>query len=455
MDKANINVCDILYDLGNAFYEGNKQPFENVLLVGMQHVLGTTVDMLSVMKQFGLTDAVIGGKTYSTHQESAEKIDALGFTYVPDGSQLGYGRFDDCMQEVVHRIWFHALKKIALKKYKLLIILDDGADLLRATPGSFFNELNTAGIKNKPEMIIGIEQTRGGTNHPLFSGLPFPIINVAGSFIKTHLEYPKVAEIIAQQIITLIEQTVVKKRATRPVIGLLGYGTMGKSIASNFVNKGFTVIAYDKNRGKRQEATKIVHYDNSAVLIANADVIVGCTGEDITAIKQNLSALLYSRQKKWLINAGSKDHEFNSLLRTIQNEARALGYVPKPLQTIRYENRGGAELEIIRGGFPVNFTNQQHSVSPQHIWPTRGSLMLACLTACRVRHNTFRQSSRNINTFMLSPEAQVLIMNKYHNLNQEQNPLSQLNQKTMYEFIMRHSDGELLNLDLKKVAQLA
>jgi hypothetical protein len=52
---------------------------------------------------------------YSTHLSSTKKIQDLGFTYIPDCYQLGYGRFDACMNEVVYKIWHKALEKLEQK----------------------------------------------------------------------------------------------------------------------------------------------------------------------------------------------------------------------------------------------------------------------------------------------------------------------------------------------------
>lgn len=451
MTNLRFDVYRELNDLAYQFCSGDKALLENVLLVGMQHILETTVDMLAVMKEYGLRYAVIGGKKYSTHAESAKKIENLGFTYVEDGCQLGYGRFDDCMQEVVHKIWFHALEKIKTKKFDLIIILDDGADLLRATPGYLFHGTSSRHFKNKPEMIIGIEQTRGGTNHPLFSGLPFPVIDVAGSFIKAKTEYPKVAEIIASRVTELINEQMGKELEFLTVIGVLGYGTMGKAIAKHFVEKGFTVIAHDKDKTKRDQFLEVIHYDNPSVMIANADVVIGCTGKDVTLKKANLDAFLYSRQKKWLISTGSKDHEFNHLLRVIQNEVKGLGYVPDPLRTIFYENYVGGVLEIVRGGFPINFTNEAHSVMPEYIWPTRAALMLACFSAVYMKKNHFKHY-KNINVFTLPIEAQSAILKKYCELNPNETELTELCQKNkqdLYKCIAENSDGLRLFIENK------
>jgi S-adenosylhomocysteine hydrolase len=452
-NRSQVDVCSILRQMVKKLYPANadtKEIFKDVLLVAVQHTLSTTVDLLSILQELGLKEGVVGGKAYSTHPESAVKIQQMDFTYVPDSEQLGYGRFDDCMREEIFTIWHKVSEKISQKKYKLMIILDDGADLLRSVPAILFNRERAKATPNLPEMIVGIEQTRGGSNHPLFHGLPFPIINVAGAFAKTQIEYPWVAEIVANKVIKLINENIasIVRTKTIPTIGIIGYGSMGKAVANKLTQNNFSVIVYEANKKNRNEITPAVHYDNAAVLMSNADVIIGCTGKDITVEPANLSALLYSKRNKWLISTGSKDTEFNGLLRIIQNETKTLGYIPNPLNVIQYENYVGGNLEILRGGFPINFTNGPHSVYPEKIWPTRAALLLACLTAIGIYSAPSRKYRRAINIFMLPTQAQLLIIKKYLELNsQDKNMkgLLGLTDKRLLDIIVKQSEGTLLD----------
>ncbi len=450
MIKKDFDVAGVLRKISHDFHGPKKDTFKNVLLVGMQHILGTTVDMLVVMKEYGLTHAVIGGKAYSTHSQSAERIKDLDFTYVASPSGLEQGHFDIHVQKQVQKIWLAALEKIKKKKFDLIIILDDGSDLLRATPKLFFNEPNGLTMLNKPGRIIGIEQTKSGINHPLFKRLPFPIIDVAGSFAKTKIEYPEVAALIIHQIEALIQKTMTT--SFKPTVGIIGYGTMGKAMARRFTAKGFSVMVHDRNHSKHDSFNQIRKYNKSSTLMKNADIIVGCTGEDITLDKANLSTLLHCEEKKWLISTSSKDNEFNCLLKFIQKDERHLS--SDPLQTFEYKNPKGGSLEMVKGGFPINFTNEVHSVPPQHIWPTRAALMLACFSACEMsleKSDHFAPKS-----FMLSPEAQWLILHEYarNNTNlKELGHLCRLGKQELNDFIIRHSDSIPLPLTPETIAK--
>jgi S-adenosylhomocysteine hydrolase len=447
--KTNYDICPLLIRLTKEFSPTQQIDMSKTLLVGMQHVLATTVDMLAAFKSMGLNDAVIGGKRYSTHYESIQKIEALGYTFIPESYQLGYGRFNDSIQKTTHRIWAQALAMCEKKHYELMIILDDGADLLRATPGIFFNGLQSTATIYKPTSIVGIEQTRGGTNHPLFDGLPFPIINVAGCFAKTQIEYPHVANIAAHKTSKAIKECR-HKLPNNPTAAIIGYGTMGRAIARRFQEDGHSIIVYEKNPNQAHASSpNIVFYDNAAVAMANADVVIGCTGEDITENPANLSALLYSRTPKILVSTGSKDLEFNTLLRVIQKSTKAMGHIPDPLAPISHQNNMGSSLLILRGGFPINFDNTAHSVSAKNIWPTRACLMLAALTALRMRDENYTNFARAIKAYMLPPSAQMLIIKHYIRLNPSDpstSNLKNLDNKQLLEYVISHSEGSMLDI---------
>ena len=397
-----------------------EKPFENVMVVAVQHVLGTTVDMFKLLKALGLEMTIVGGKSYSTHQPCVDELKDLDCTFIEAPDQLGYGRFDGCMQETVGQIWTAALKEMEARhkngrKVDLLIILDDGGDLILSTPGKLFN-----GIVYKPKQVIGIEQTRGGSNHRCFNGVPFPVINVAGSYVKTTIEYPEVAAIAAERTIHAVEAQAIRrfmagKDAKKPIIGVVGNGTMGQAIVDKFVSEGYSVLVHDKV-GK-PKATKGRWYSDLPSLISNADIIIGCTGTDITAEANNLNAILNSVKQKYLVSTSSKDSEFNTLLVYIQEQTKQLGQTPNPLADIPYTNPddpNGEEIIIFNGGFPINFDQKRHCVSPEKIWPTRAALLGACLMAVNAHHQGLITSA---DVLKLDPEAQLAIYKLYAELN--------------------------------------
>lgn len=440
MQELSDNIVSILKEVTADFYIEEEKPLKNVLLVGVQHMLGTTADMLEVMRDFGLQEALIGGKHYSTNEESVQRTKKLGFEYISSYPQLRYGGFCGHMQWVTHTIWTKALEKMRSRQFDLLIILDDGADLLLSTPGILFLD----SMQNKPRAIVGIEQTNGGANTTGFKGLPFPIINVAGTYVKKRIEYPHLAKMIANRIIRLLTIEIRSKLSKTPIIGVLGYGNMGQAITEEFSKNGFPVIIYEKELNKRI-GKEGVHYSQLEKVLAEADVIIGCTGKNVIDLDLGLPILLNSTKNKWLISTGSKDLEFYNLLAYIQDDTKKPQQIPNSLATIKYKNKKGATLEIIRGGFPFNFDNTKHSLSPDKIWTTRAALLLATLFTSSLHYKA--QIIRNsAAVWSLPARFQAAIIRKYLQLNPNDNYIQDLKQNDakLINFIIDNSIGKFI-----------
>ncbi len=384
------------------------KPFENVLLVGVQHMLGTTADMFGVLHKYGLSRAILGGKRYSTHDETVENWKTIdpGYQFVPHTYQLGLGSYDLANQATIQAVWSLALKAMEEKKPELLIILDDGAQLLKSTPGKLFN-----GMKHKPHAVVGIEQTRGGTNGQGFDGLPFPVINVAGAYVKS-IEYEGVVDkvtSVCMDILPTISEGPIKGDSS---IGVIGYGNVGKVLVGKLQQQGLrNITVHDPNRALRTAEVPFLHFLPD--LVRNSDVIFSCTGTDVTADELVLQELIkYSGKRKWLVSTSSEDREFNTLLRYIQAKTKKHAKTPCELDDIEFQDLG-----IKRGGFPANFDNQKHSVDPRRIWPTRAALMAACFMAKELQACPDLVNSTAIH--MLCEYKQMAIINQYRMLNPE------------------------------------
>ena len=420
----------------------SDKPFENVMVVAVQHVLGTSVDMFKQMRQLGLEKAIIGGKFYSTHAPCVKELKSLGYIFIDAPYQLGYGRYDGCIQETVSNIWRTALEEMQLsynrgKKIDLLIILDDGGDLILSTPAKLFKD-----IAYKPNHVIGIEQTRDVSNHPYFKGLPFPTINAAGSYLKKAIEYPRSATIVANKVISKVQAKVNTQLPHKPVIGVVGNNTVGQAIIDKFIAEGYLVLVHDKTNKIKYK--KAIWQGDILSLISNADVIIGCTDTDITQEYRNLEAILDSIKSKYLVSTSSKDIEFNSLLVYIQNQEKQLEQTPIPLKDIVYtnpDNPTNTKIIILKGGFPINFDNKRHCVAPKKIWPTYAALMGACLMAVRAYQQNLITSA---NILKLDATIQLLILREYQRLN-PRDPIildiAALTDDALKELVLSKSDG--------------
>jgi hypothetical protein len=76
--------------------------------------------------------------------------------------------------------------------------------------------------------MAGIEQTRGGLYSPAINSLPFPLIEVASSAIKRHLESPLIVEAIIKKLHNALGTR--KDIHLNTVFGVIGNGAIGSSV---------------------------------------------------------------------------------------------------------------------------------------------------------------------------------------------------------------------------------
>lgn len=424
------------------YSRGNVRPFQGCLVVGMQHMLGTTVDMFRVMKKLGLEQAVVGSKLYSDNQICIEAFKKLGYSYVGCQEPTGYGLYNESIVKDVHEIWKNALQVIKNQSIQSIIVLDDGADLLLNIPNEIYRLCRSEG-----RFLVGIEQTRGGSNRTFFNGLPLPIINVAGAGIKNRFEYQWVAKEIIRILSNGFLYSIELQLGRKPRIGIIGYGVMGHAVANELCQRGFQISIYDPKTLSAPENLAVTHLSNAVVLVSGADVIIGCTGTDVTANQAVFDALHYSPSPKWLLSTGSKDLEFNYLLHKCQKQILQMYCTPDVLQTVVYRNHYGFAIHLLRGGFPINFQNTIHSVPPEKIWPTRAALLLAALMALKYQEALTR-GNKTSTVYQLDPWAQMLIYHHYaliHPADPQLKGLSAFSDQELCQYFCNYSQGEPLH----------
>lgn len=424
------------------YSQENIHPFRGCLIVGMQHMLGTTVDMFRVMKKLGLEQAVVGSKLYSDSQTCIEAFKKLGYIYVGCQEPTGYGLYNESVAKDTHAIWENALEVIRNQSVRSIIVLDDGADLLLNIPREIYRLCRSEG-----PFLVGIEQTRGGSNRTFFNGLPLPIINVAGAAIKNRFEYQWVAKEVVRILSNDVLYRIESQLGRKPRLGIIGYGAMGQAVANELGQLAFQISIYDSKTLSVSGNSAVTHLPNAAVLVSGADVIIGCTGTDVLANQAVFDALHYSSSPKWLVSTSSKDLEFNYLLHKCQEQIRKRYCTPDVLQTVVYRNHYGSVISLLRGGFPINFQNTVHSVPPEKIWPTRAGLLLASLMALKYQE-ALTIGNGTSTVYQLDPMAQMLIYHHYaqiHPADPQLKNLSALSDHELCQYFGRHSQGEPLH----------
>ena len=338
-------------------------------LVSIQHNLESTPSLYQQLIKLGLpaNNIYASGKWYSDNVQVIERIKKMGIHYIDSPAPSNITQYRDCNRRKMEKIWLTCHDDIKKKQIDTLLVLDEGGRLLESMPYELRLTCKTAGI----------EQTKAGLFNTNSHFVPFPIINIADSFAKRDLESPLIADAIWQHIHTLIHTDSNLKSAT--VFGVIGNGAIGSNVVKNLLAQGHFVLIYDEKESAFNIGTfkRLFRMSSIQGVILNSEVILGCTGKDIT---QHLDIKSIAMNKTF-ISCTSEDKEFFSLLKFIASESNQ---IYPPFSDINYKLGGNVSIKIIRGGFPVNFDKSPISVPTQDIQLTRGLLFGGILQALTV-----------------------------------------------------------------------
>lgn len=324
----------------------------DVLLIGCQHILGTTVNLLDELMVKGLKpkNIYLIGKCYSINKSVYEKIKKKRIHISP----LSYAyeshiSFDEQLVDYIEIFLKEIITEVDLSKYEKIIILDDGGQLICSA-----NQILSDFSK-----VVGIEQTSSGYEKVESLDLKFPVINVARSELKLEQESPLIAERIIRELIKNLKYY----RISNPRILVVGNGFIGNNITRLLANK-YEVDSYDlaacNDPFPGTLSSKLKQYD----------VIMGITGKTILTPEQY--GLLGG--KTVLVSGSSSDREFSAVhLRKLVKENRNC-----------HLNICSNEIILLNSGFPINFTGDKHSVAPKKIILTRALLLAGVLQSMKL-----------------------------------------------------------------------
>jgi len=326
--------------------------FEDVCIIGAQHILPTTLQMLSSFFSRGLdpSNVFLIGKCYSTDSLTFNRLINLGVNVCPSSHFFKKGfSFDEMYRKHIDSFLLN-VKKHLLKmnsKFNTFIILDDGGTLIRKA---------TAILDEEGTRIIGIEQTSAGYEELKTLKLKFPVINVARSKAKLQYESPIIAKTLAQQLYSRLS----KPKTCNKRMLIVGNGAIGKAIYQT-LKDDFKAQFYDCVSSKSS-----IKHENLRKELSQFDLIIGCTGTAFLKIED----YKYLKQGAILISASSSDREFSAY----ELQQRHSGSL-KCHDDFEVEG-----IKVINCGFPVNFGNDSSITDPPIFQFTRSLLTAAILT---------------------------------------------------------------------------
>lgn len=331
--------------------------FERTLFVCVQHMVDNTASLfVDGLLSCGAKPENIfaADKIYSTYMPVIDFLKSQGINVFHDHSRTMLPRdYLKSNNKKLESMWddvvLHLNKTTTIDR---IVVLDEGGRCIERMPERLFLDYPLAVV----------EQTRGGFYSPVFKDPIFPVIDLAQSASKIFLESPIIAKAIIEKSLNAIDRLDVQEGE---ICGVIGNGAIGSALTEALLEKGYRVVAYDKNEAAYQNLKSVVRVKNIELVIKHAHVIFGCTGQDVF---NDIDAFELIRKNKIFISCSSENREFKSLLDQLEVERNVNS------DMILYSNNGN-EFLCVNGAFPVNFTHAENSGSGESFQLTSALLL--------------------------------------------------------------------------------
>lgn len=364
-----------LLDFTSDFF--NKIDLNDTYIICAQHLVSTTYSLFITLLNKGLDPENLSaiGKCYSTDPEAFNEIAQCNIDACPQSLSFdSHAPFDEQYRNFVKQFVLARIQKIKSKRYRKIIVLDDGGELILAV-NNFIED----------EEVVGIEQTSSGYHKIKKNGIKFPIINVARSSAKLVHESPIIAKLVVDTLVRRMKNLPFQPKE----ILIIGNGPIGshiyKTLCSNFKISIFDEVS----------ARSMIQKTEFRASLKKFDLIIGCTGTSVLGLED------YKLLKKnvILVSASSSDREFDAV--------KLRSKLPHTADC--HANLYVDGIYLINCGFPINFAPEYRDIDVDELQLTRSLLLAAILQANSC-------SSKRKDFIPLNLKNQGKIINKYYSI---------------------------------------
>ncbi|MBI3476589.1 MAG: hypothetical protein HY010_12725 [Acidobacteria bacterium] len=360
-------------------------PLDKYYVVCIQHLLETTGSLIQALIDLGCEPQKLHilGKIYSANESVVERLKTLGVRVHHSGGNFKWGAYSEHLATEARAMW--KTVQVESSPGDHIVILDDGGVGLETMPDAIA----------LTRSVNAVEQTMSGIAR--HGGRPpsVPVIEVASSAAKTLLEPRLIREAVLNRVAS---RGVLREKRT---VGVVGAGNIGAAVAKALIGHAQVVHVYDIDLMTTLALKGVVVSNSLAELVESVDVVWGCTGVDLFATDQSWRNI---KGDKIFISCSSQDHEFRSILATL--DARPEFEVNDRRSDITIPLRDGS-IKLVNGGFPVNFDGSPESVPGPDIQLTRALLLCGVLQAAQDWDGCLS------NRIMLNPDMQIAIVKKW------------------------------------------
>jgi S-adenosylhomocysteine hydrolase len=330
---------------------------ENTLIISVQHLCSTTEVLFDALLDLNLypENLYVVGKCYSTNPEVLVRLRKKGVNALFSSSSFNCSvpfdiDFDRNVDEMIKQV----ISSNDLFSFERIIILDDGGHLLERA-----NALLSKGLP-----VVGIEQTSSGFNRMKDRNLPFPVINLARSWLKLEYESPIIISLVLRKLKEKLDQL----DSNVNKVLLIGFGVLGQKI-HEILKDRYLISIFDSVPEKSTIAP-----DELKMRLGEFDLIIGCTGS--TSLK--FEDFSYLKKPVILASISSSDREFEAF------KFRKLKPVKNCHSHVIVDG-----ITLLNCGFPITFDEDYDSIDTDDFQLTR-ALILASVYQASITNLTLR-----------------------------------------------------------------
>lgn len=342
----------------DVFHLSKHNDLKELVIVGAQHILPSTLSMLQSFFDRGLSpnNVFLIGKCYSTDFQTYCQLKDLGVFVCPSSLEFDPSSSFDSFYASNIKLFANQFMSLLTRLGKMkTIVLDDGGELI--------SQLNT--INNDEIQMSCLEQTTSGYEKLKRLDLKMGVVNVARSHAKLKIESGIVAKTAVQAIYEKLFYTTLSPKN----ILIFGNGAIGGALADGLEGK-FNVSLADITSEKSDKP-----YDYYLKNLSKFDLIIGCVGKTIL-FKDQIDMLTPGTT---LISLSSSDREFDIVDMRSHSVSHSSCHAD-------FECSNG--VKVMNCGFPINFSGEASKVDIEEFELTRALLALGILQAIELSNTS-------------------------------------------------------------------
>jgi S-adenosyl-L-homocysteine hydrolase, NAD binding domain len=391
---------------------GEPTLFAGVRCFAVQHLLASTRGLFNVARQLGLqpSSTLLVGKNYSTHADTVRNLRLDGYAADSGVVHSGLpGRLQKPLAESSPSLdglldFTTALLKARPEVKQPLLIVDDGAEGVHR----WSEVVAKAGVP-----VAAVEQTRFGARRLREQPPDFPVINVAESPVKLHMESILIGDSVARELTRVIDDLRSQGRQIGSHVCIRGYGAVGRAVAQALSDGPFTMEIIETDPARRALAQKdgFPVAESRWDALSRADIVLGATGNGAFTGADYLCL----KDGALLASASSSNIEFGAD-HNIDLRVKASGVEAHPLLAFHSEldrsPHPSKTFILANSGYPINFTREADPIAAPMIQLTRALLLLGMIQAARELKDRPNQPPQK-GLIALDREGQKLIANAF------------------------------------------